>query len=978
MLEKIETDALAQDAELRRQRLRMEKELEANFYRQASTPTNHFSNSDGSLTGPTRERNSAPRTKKSGGVTFGSRPTVLHSSDRDIHGNGFGFGSSAQHRSTTSSSDQEKPLYGKYTNTNAEDPSLKVLPLTSDEKRSQQLQSDIQQHLLQRGSIGLRESKLMQKQQKVGANAGRVKNKVETKPEHFTLSNDKLIVEFYDALFEENAMKFNKFNSKPSLISALNLNMLMNGDTPLTWVIKQHSSPEIAIALVTNFSVDVCVCDIKKRTPLFLACERNWMPLVQAIGKKRGQKNRYSETAGQDTGLHVSIVLHYTEVMNYLLANKMVDPNHPGVDLWTPLHLACNTNQGRIVQDLVQQYGVKVNCRTCLQETPLLIAARQKNTEICLFLLEHGASAGLANDKGWPCVFEFVKTYPESKESLKEAIVRNPELLGAFYLEDLQYSMMHFAVSMGSVPLIMLLLDLGDVPDRTNSFGIAPLHVACKHGYLDCILTLLSRGADINVKSQLGETPLSIALNFAAGGSKDGEAIVKMLIDREANVLAVKDNRELLLSQSNKIQEMILATADGIDTPFIKFIPRPNLTVTPKIRAATVEQLILRATYERYPDLQFVKEFLLTYRLFMSPGVLLQYLIERWNVKPPPKMKHAQYMEWKASKGTPIRLRIVAVIKTWLDEHSLDFVESPIELKNIKQIIPHITKFHERSGSIIQASMDRLEDRWDDLEKAFYAKPPSLIKSSKREKRLNSFAPEKIAACICMMETAIFSKLTSREFLLGGWSNKDPAVQMRDSPTISTMINVATSMNYWIVNEILLHSDVSQRAKCITNAIKLCQALLLKGNFNALMAVVSGIQHNAIFRLKKTWALIRPEVMQVWKEMELLVSPVDNSINLRKMVKDTKPPKIPFLGLYLKDINAIHEIPSTVVEEGITLINFHKMRLISETILGLLMYTKQPYQMKVDQEITDYITKYPAIEDDEQLFVMSRQLEPPK
>jgi hypothetical protein len=35
--------------------------------------------------------------------------------------------------------------------------------------------------------------------------------------------------------------------------------------------------------------------------------------------------------------------------------------------------------------------------------------------------------------------------------------------------------MMHFAVSMGSVALITLLLDLGDVPDRTNAFGIAPL-----------------------------------------------------------------------------------------------------------------------------------------------------------------------------------------------------------------------------------------------------------------------------------------------------------------------------------------------------------------------------------------------------------------------------------------------------------------------------------------------------------------------
>jgi hypothetical protein len=53
------------------------------------------------------------------------------------------------------------------------------------------LQADIQQHLLQRGSIGLRESKIIQKQHKANANAGKVKNKAETKPEHFTLSNDK-------------------------------------------------------------------------------------------------------------------------------------------------------------------------------------------------------------------------------------------------------------------------------------------------------------------------------------------------------------------------------------------------------------------------------------------------------------------------------------------------------------------------------------------------------------------------------------------------------------------------------------------------------------------------------------------------------------------------------------------------------------------------------------------------------------------
>jgi hypothetical protein len=41
---------------------------------------------------------------------------------------------------------------------------------------------------------------------------------------------------------------------------------------------------------------------------------------------------------------------------------------------------------------------------------------------------------------------------------------------------------------------------------------------------------------------------------------------------------------------------------------------------------------------------------------------------------------------------------------------------------------------------------------------------------------------------------------------------------------------------------------------------------------------------------------VRPEVMQIWKDLEVLVSPVGNSDSLRKMVRESKPPKIPFLG----------------------------------------------------------------------------------
>jgi hypothetical protein len=48
-------------------------------------------------------------------------------------------------------------------------------------------------------------------------------------------------------------------------------------------------------------------------------------------------------------------------------------------------------------------------------------------------------------------------------------------------------------------------------------------------------------------------------------------------------VLTVVDNTELLKSQTHKLQEMILSVADGLDTTFIKFLPRPSLSQTPKV-----------------------------------------------------------------------------------------------------------------------------------------------------------------------------------------------------------------------------------------------------------------------------------------------------------------------------------------------------------------------------------------------------------
>jgi ankyrin repeat protein len=55
----------------------------------------------------------------------------------------------------------------------------------------------------------------------------------------------------------------------------------------------------------------------------------------------------------------------------------------------------------------------------------------------------------------------------------------------------------------------------GDKPvDTKDVHGLTPLMIACRHGYLDIVETLLSSHADPNAKDDLGQTPVIIAATY--------------------------------------------------------------------------------------------------------------------------------------------------------------------------------------------------------------------------------------------------------------------------------------------------------------------------------------------------------------------------------------------------------------------------------------------------------------------------------
>lgn len=70
-------------------------------------------------------------------------------------------------------------------------------------------------------------------------------------------------------------------------------------------------------------------------------------------------------------------------------------------------------------------------------------------------------------------------------------------------------------------------------------------------------------------------------------------------------------------------------------------------------------------------DTAFFQAFLLTFRSFTSGDDLLDLLMERYNIQPPPQLEPGEMVEWKKQKQTPIKLRPVPPCEWCIEIQSL-------------------------------------------------------------------------------------------------------------------------------------------------------------------------------------------------------------------------------------------------------------------------------------------------------------------
>lgn len=119
------------------------------------------------------------------------------------------------------------------------------------------------------------------------------------------------------------------------------------------------------------------------------------------------------------------------------------------------------------------------------------------------------------------------------------------------------------------------------------------------------------------------------------------------------------------------------------------------------------------------------------------------------------------------------------------------------------------------------------------------------------------------------------------------------------------MIDSFNDVSKWVATEIVTGANEKKRAATMKYFITVGQYCRKLQNFNALMAIVAGLNGSAVHRLKKSWDLVPQKKRDAFEELKQIMSQQNNYSTLRNLLHSVDPPCIPYLGMYLTDLTFI-------------------------------------------------------------------------
>uniref|UniRef100_A0A7N8WSZ3 RAS guanyl-releasing protein 1 n=1 Tax=Mastacembelus armatus TaxID=205130 RepID=A0A7N8WSZ3_9TELE len=246
-----------------------------------------------------------------------------------------------------------------------------------------------------------------------------------------------------------------------------------------------------------------------------------------------------------------------------------------------------------------------------------------------------------------------------------------------------------------------------------------------------------------------------------------------------------------------------------------------------------------------------------------------------------------------------------------------------------------------------------LETKWIN-ERDWSWKASQKIKANCSKKRkvsllFDHLEPIELAEHLTYLEFKSFCRISFLDY-----QNYIHNCCMKDIPMMERSIALCNGISQWVQLMVLSRPTAQLRAEVFTKFIHVAQSLHLMHNYNTLMAVVGGLCHSSISRLKDTTSHVPSEVTKVLNEMTDLLSSCRNYDNYRHAYNRCTGFKIPILGVHLKDLISVNEAMSDYVEDN--KINVQKLQALYNHINELIQLQQIPPRLEANKDLVHLLT----------------------
>lgn len=145
-----------------------------------------------------------------------------------------------------------------------------------------------------------------------------------------------------------------------------------------------------------------------------------------------------------------------------------------------------------------------------------------------------------------------------------------------------------------------------------------------------------------------------------------------------------------------------------------------------------------------------------------------------------------------------------------------------------------------------------------------------------------------VAIQLTLQDFSIFRQIEPTEYI-------DELFDLKSrygTPMLEQFAALVNREMFWVVTEVCNEHNPVRRMKIIKQFIKVARQCKECKNFNSMFAIVSGLGHGAVSRLRQSWDKLPGKYQRAFSELQQLMDPSRNMSKYRQLVsaEQTQPP----------------------------------------------------------------------------------------